>query len=189
MQYPVVVVGSGIVGSAVAFELQARGTPTILVERDVEPRGASAFSFASFSAFDEPLREVYALKCHGMAGWRKWAKRFGADLGVTWDGEIRWAEKERSAAQLRGLIDLAQRRGYPVHSIGVEDISRRLPGSAPEGALAASFAPEDGQADPVRAIEVLRDAFMELGGRVLVGRARLLLDESSVRAAIDREGD
>lgn len=187
MERPVVVIGSGIVGSAIAFELQNRGATTILIERDIEPQGASAFSFASLSAFDEPLRDVYLLKSLGMVGWRAWSKRLGEDLGVRWDGEIRWAETTESATHLRELMDRAASRGYPIRSISPEDLSRRLPGSTPKGVLAASLASDDGQADPLCAIDVLRGAFAELGGTILVGRASLLFDKSSVQVRIGDE--
>ena len=56
MDRPVVVIGGGIVGTAIAHELRLSGAPTVLVERDIEPQGASAFSFASLTSFDEPQR-------------------------------------------------------------------------------------------------------------------------------------
>ncbi|MDP9233972.1 MAG: FAD-binding oxidoreductase, partial [Actinomycetota bacterium] len=97
MTDPVVVIGGGIVGSAIAFELQRQGTATILVERNVDPHGASAFSFASLTAFDEPLRDVYLLKSAGMVGWRRWSKELGVGIGFRQEGEIRWAETETAA--------------------------------------------------------------------------------------------
>ena len=86
MQNPVVVIGGGIVGTAIAYELQLAGATTILVERDIEPQGASAFSFASLSSFDEPQRDVYLLKNHGMIAWRQWAKPSARRLGVRFPG-------------------------------------------------------------------------------------------------------
>ena len=59
--------------------------------------------------------------------------------------------------------------------------------TAPGDILAASWVPEDGQADPVRAIDVLRGAFVELGGTVLVGRASLLLDPPRVGVRVGED--
>ena len=50
---PIVVIGGGMVGTAIAHELQVQGAATMLVERDVEPQGASAFSFASLSSLEQ----------------------------------------------------------------------------------------------------------------------------------------
>jgi glycine/D-amino acid oxidase-like deaminating enzyme len=181
---PFVVIGGGIVGSAIAFELQQRGAKTILVERDADPHGASAFSFASISAFDEPLIDVYLLKSAGLVGWRRWSKELGYGIGLTKEGEIRWAETEAAATHLRSLIDRAARRGYPVREISPEEVAERLPGSVTKNVIAASLAWEDAQADPLMAIATLRRAFLEAGGEVVVGRATLLFGESSVRVQV-----
>jgi len=187
MNDPIVVIGSGIVGSAIAVELQSRGATTILVERDAQPQGASAFSFASLTAFDEPLRDAYLLKSMAMVRWCEWTKRYGDDLAVRWDGEVRWAETRDGADKLRAQIEKAHSRGYPVRSISTDEIRRRLPASAPGDILAASWAPEDGQADPVHAIDVLRGQFAKLGGTILVGRAGLLFDDPAVRVRVGED--
>jgi glycine/D-amino acid oxidase-like deaminating enzyme len=99
MARPIVVVGGGIVGTAVAWQLQVRGAETTLV-CDVEDPGASYFSFASLSTFDEPLSVVYALKSFGISYWRRWESELGGDIGLRWEGEIRWAETPESAQVL-----------------------------------------------------------------------------------------
>ena len=184
----VVVIGGGMVGTAIAFELQERGAKTWLVERDAEPQGASAFSFASLTAFGEMQRDVYLLKCLGLSGWRAWTKRFGDGLDVSWTGEIRWAETREEARKLTKWIDSAFSRGYPVRAIGAQEIAARLPGSEPGAAIAGSYASEDGHVDPVQAIHVLRKAFLDAGGTMLMGRASLLFDEATteVRVGGDR---
>lgn len=183
----VVVIGGGMVGTAIAFELQERGAKTWLVERDAEPQGASAFSFASLTAFGEMQRDVYLLKCLGLAGWRAWTKRFGDDLDISWTGEIRWAETREDARRLTKWIDSAFARGYPVRAISGEEIAGRLPGSEPGGAIAGSYASEDGHVDPVKAIHVLRKAFLDAGGSMLVGRASLLFDEAATEVRVGEE--
>jgi glycine/D-amino acid oxidase-like deaminating enzyme len=188
MDGPVVVIGGGIVGTAIAYELQMSQTTTILVERDIEPQGASAFSFASLSAFDAAQRDVYLLKTHGMIGWRQWSKVFGAELGVSFPGELRWAESDEGEGHLKSLFERAASRGYPVRSISREEIIEREPAGRPSSVRLACFAEDDGQADPVRAIDVLRGAFAESGGTVLVGRASVMVEDSgtTVRIGDDR---
>lgn len=183
----VVVIGGGMVGTAIAFELQERGAKTWLVERDAEPQGASAFSFASLTAFGEMQRDVYLLKCLGLAGWRAWTKRFGDELDISWTGEIRWAETRSDARKLTKAIDSAFARGYPVRAIGAEEIAERLPGSDPGAAIAGSYASEDGHVDPVQAIHVLRKAFLDAGGSMLVGRASLLFDDATTEVRVGGE--
>lgn len=186
MAEPMVVVGSGIIGSAVAWKLQSGGARTILID-DAEPRGASYFSFASLSAFDEPLHEVYGLKCLGMSYWRGWESELG-DIGVGWEGEIRWAESPAAAERLRARMERASGRGYPVKSLSAADLTRLLPGSKPGKVLRASSVATDGQANPRKAVAKFRAAFLDAGGELVAGRARIRFDDSSVVVTVgDRE--
>lgn len=184
MNEPFVVIGGGIVGSAIAWHLQEAGAETVLVERDLEPQGASAFSFASITAFDEPLRDVYLLKSLGMVGWHRWEKQLGGDIGLRWDGEIRWAETPEAADSLRTNIDQAAGRGYPVRAISEKEVRDHLPESKPTNVLAASLAPEDGQADPRAAIDAARGDFADRGGTLLVGRASLRFDNDRIEVRV-----
>lgn len=167
----VAVVGSGIIGTTTAWQLQTHGMQTTLIgELD---QGASFSSFASLTAFDEPLTDVYSLKSLGMSYWRRWNREFDNRLGLSWDGEIRWAETPESAQTLADKIAQATRRGYAVSSISLEELSEVLPNSRPSQVLEASRAPEDGQAEPAKTVAALREAFVEAGGRIVPGLARL----------------
>lgn len=187
MDRPVVVIGGGIVGTAIAHELRLSGAPTVLVERDVEPQGASASSFASLTSFDEPQRDVYLLKNHGMIAWRQWAKIYGDELGICFPGEIRWAETPDAGRFLTETLERAQSRGYPVRSITGDEVKKFEPASAFSGKVTATYAPEDGHADPLRAIETLTTSFTELGGALLIGRASLMVGESNVTVRVGDE--
>lgn len=187
MDRPVVVIGGGIVGTAIAHELQLAGAPTILVERDVEPQGASAFSFASLSSFDESQRDVYLLKNHGMIAWRQWAKVYGDDLGVRFTGEIRWAESSEAGRFLTEVLRRADGRGYSARFITGEDVKELEPASDFSGTFTATYAPNDGQVEPLRAIGVMTTAFTELEGRLMIGRASLFIEESGITVRIGED--
>ena len=187
MTRPVVVIGGGIVGTAIAYELALQGTPTILVERDVIPQGASAASFASLTAFDEPQRDVYLLKDMGMVQWRRWAKRFGDDLGVSFGGQTRWAASKQGASALMTLAERAIARGYPVRYVDRNEVMRREPLCHPESFVIGTHAAYDGQGDPLMAISVLREAFVRDGGTVVHGRASLLVEDDGVAVRVGEE--
>ena len=187
MNRPVVVIGGGIVGTAIAHELRLSGAATVLIERDVEPQGASAFSFASLTSFDEPQRDVYLLKNHGMIAWRQWARIYGDQLGVRFPGEIRWAEATDAGRFLTETLQRATGRGYPVRFITGDDVKKLEPASDFSGTFTATYAPDDGQADPLRAIETLTNAFRELGGALLIGRASIMVEQSGVTVRVGDE--
>lgn len=177
---PFVVVGGGILGTALARQLQRRTGNVILVERDVDPQGATAFSFASLSAFDEPVTELYALKSMGMSEWRRWAREIPGELGLRWEGEVRWAEDPAGAQRLEEMIQRASQRGYAVERLSEGQLRDRLPGSRPSKVLAACHAPHDGQVDTGPALQRVREDFLATRGKMLVGRASLRFDEDGV---------
>jgi glycine/D-amino acid oxidase-like deaminating enzyme len=184
MSRPVVVIGGGIIGTAIAHELRLAGADTVLVERDIEPQGASAFSFASLTAFDEPQRDVYLLKTQGMVSWRGWSKIYGDDLGVRFPGEIRWAESPGAASFLTEALERARRRGYPIRPVTELEVKKLEPASDPHGISTATYAPDDGQVMPLRAINALTRGFIDHGGVLVMGRASLVVEESGITVRI-----
>lgn len=81
----VVIVGGGLVGSALALELARRGVPVVVLEKAVP--GAEASSAAAgilaprVEAHGHP--EQRALGLLALAGWQDWAASLGADVGFT----------------------------------------------------------------------------------------------------------
>ena len=187
MDRPIVVVGGGIVGTAIAYRLQIAKQPTVLVERDVDPQGASAFSFAALSAFDELQRDVYLMKTHGMVAWRRWAKEFGDTLGVSFPGELRWAESKEAGSHLTTLVERAVARGYPARYVNADSVAEREPHARPRDVTVVSLAPDDGQADPVKAIDTLMGAFTDAGGEIVIGRAGLLSSDDGMLVRVGDE--
>lgn len=185
MSRDVVVIGGGIIGCSIALELRTLGADVTLIERSPHPQGASAFSFASVSAFDEPLKEVYLLKARGISLWRDWTKRFGPEIGITWNGEVRWAESAPAARVLRDRLARATRRGYQASGIGESKLKDLLPGASPREVMAATWAPGDGQVDPVQAIATLRTRFTDLGGVAIEAEATLSSSSGGVTLVVD----
>lgn len=174
-------------GSAIARELQRSGVETTLVERDVEPQGASVFSFASLSAFAEPNPDLYSLKCLGMSDWRRWEREIAGDIGLRWDGEVRWSQSAASAEWLREMIDVATARGYSVRELSDQELAERLPASRPSGVLVASLAPDDGQVDTTVAVSRLREEFVAAGGSLQLGRVSLRFGERDLYVRVATE--
>src|SRR5215218_371583 len=99
---PLVVVGAGIVGCAIALHLADRGIRPVVVDPDRPGHGASVSSSASLSAFGKEPAAA------GMAGWPRWAERLGGDVGLRRDGEVRWAGDPREADDLTERVARAR---------------------------------------------------------------------------------
>src|SRR5215218_35568 len=181
---PVVVVGAGIVGCAIAVHLADLGIRPVVVDPD-RPAGSS---FASLSAFGKDPAAYYELAAAGMAGWSRWAERLGGGVGLRRDGELRWAGDPREADDLTERVARARRSGYPVRLIGEAELRHLLPTAEPGPVAAASFAPGDGQVEPAPVLRACRDALRQAGAGLLLGRpAHVRVDDDGVRVEVGEE--
>jgi glycine/D-amino acid oxidase-like deaminating enzyme len=184
---PVAVIGGGIVGSSIAWHLADRGMETILIDRGGASHGASTASFSSIGAFDEPGRDLYLLKTAAMSSWRRWEKRLGDDVGLRWDGDIRWEREPESARALTRKVWSARDRGYPVELISPAKLTQRLPAASPGKVEVASLAWEDGHVEPNLVIEAVRRDLHAGGHTVIIGQAKLAIAEDSIEVVIGDE--
>ncbi len=74
-------IGAGIVGAAIAYELAKRGVAVTLLEKSKAAAGATGDSFAYLNASTKTgSRPYFQLNWLGMAGWRIWQREPGAAL-------------------------------------------------------------------------------------------------------------
>lgn len=137
------IIGAGITGAALAYQLSRRGEAVTLVSTHAEGGLASAASFGWLNASYFLSHPHYQLRHEGLAAHRRLTMALPG-LPTTWPGCL-WYEatgdaQEETASDLLAL-------GYKVQRLTKADVARRLPalGPVPETAL---FFPKDGVADP-----------------------------------------
>src|SRR6266511_748397 len=157
----VVVVGGGIIGSAIAMHLAERGLRPLLVDEDRAGEAASARSFAS-----------------------RWAKRLG-EVGYRRGGELRWAADPQQGRELAEQVERARSRGYPIVPVDETDLRQLLPAAEPGPVAAGCHAPWDGQVEPDLVVAACRSATTAAGGRLLLGEpAQVRLDDHGIRVEV-----
>ena len=137
------IIGAGVTGAALAFQLSQRGEAVTIVSTHAEGGLASAASFGWLNASFYLSHSHYHLRHQGLAAHRRLCDALPG-LPTTWQGCI-WYEAagEEQEAVARDLATL----GYKLDRLTKAQIADRLPalGPAPETAL---FFPEEGQSDP-----------------------------------------
>jgi glycine/D-amino acid oxidase-like deaminating enzyme len=136
------IIGAGITGASLAYQLSRRGEEVTIVTTHAEGGLASAASFGWLNASFFLSRPHFHLRHLGLAAHRRLAEQL--PLPTTWQGCL-WYEAT-GPAQDETAADLAA-LGYSVQHLTRADIAARLPalGPVPETAL---FFPEEGVADP-----------------------------------------
>src|SRR6266536_2394009 len=122
----VVVIGAGIVGSAIAMHLAERDLRPVLVDQGRAGQTASARSFASLSAFGADPLGYYQLACAALARWSKWAQRLG-EVGLRRGGQLRWVADPQEARRLAEQVEQARSLGYPIMPVDQTGLRRLLP--------------------------------------------------------------
>lgn len=137
------IIGAGITGAALAFQLSRRGETVTIVSTHAEGGLASAASFGWLNASYFLGHPHYHLRHEALAAHRRLTDALPG-LPTTWPGCL-WYEatgpaQEETASDLQAL-------GYRVQRLTRPQIAERLPalGTPPESAL---FFPEEGVADP-----------------------------------------
>jgi D-hydroxyproline dehydrogenase subunit beta len=137
------IIGAGITGAALAYQLGLRGETVTIVSTHPEGGLASAASFGWLNASYYLNHPHYHLRHEGLAAHRRLLDQLPG-LPITWAGclwyEAKGDAQEETASDLLAL-------GYQVQSLTRAQIADRLPalGPVPETAL---FFPEEGVADP-----------------------------------------
>jgi D-hydroxyproline dehydrogenase subunit beta len=153
------IIGAGITGAALAYQLSRRGEAVTIVSTHAEGGLASAASFGWLNASYFLSHAHYHLRHEALAAHRRLTEDLPG-LPTTWQGCL-WYEatgdaQDETASDLLAL-------GYRVDRLRRDQIAERLPalGPVPDSAL---FFPEEGVADPA----VLARALIKASGAKVV---------------------
>jgi len=187
----VVVVGAGVIGSAVAFELGRAGWKVVVVDKGAGFGQGSTSSSSAVMRFNYSTSEGVAIAWESFHCWTNWAAHLGADdaenlaelrqTGVVML-DVPIAPKDRATTLFAEL-------GIPFEDWDSEELGRRVPGidptkhwppkkiddprfwDAPTETLGALFTPNGGFVDdPMLATQNLADAAARHGARFVFKR-------------------
>ena len=170
----VVVVGAGIVGAAVAYELALAGAAVTLVDKSLPASGVTGDSFAWIggpSASDVPDGS-WPLRSGAVAAYRRLQRQLPG-VQVRWTGSLVWSGQE--PAEDRSL-------GPDEHRLDAAQAGRLEPNLAAPPARAL-YKDTDGAVDPVAVTDALVAGARAHGARLIVGAAVTALREQRGRVS------
>ena len=158
------VVGGGAAGLGVAYQLARQGRRVRLLEARTIGSGAMGASGGMLSpAFEAEYEEIPLL--HAMTESRRryeaWAQELG-DIGYDSCGTYEVALLPEDIPYVRRRAEFAQAQGTRIEWLEGPALRRHLPMISPRIA-AGSYAPEEGQVDPLLLIHRLKEACERLG--------------------------
>lgn len=190
----IVVIGGGLIGLSIAYELAKRGADVRVVEAG-DSAGSSSWSAAgrlapfTESEGDEEL-EVFLATALGVyqVFVKELHKRTGVDPYLRIDGIVELAYDDDAVARLQGRVEGLLRRGIHAHWLEQDDL-RRIEPWIGKDALGASLIEDEGQIDNRELGRALRFACVDAGVQIeeQAGRIALVADERRVLGV--RAGD
>jgi sarcosine oxidase subunit beta len=142
----VIVVGGGIMGAATAFFLRKRGLSVALLERDLVGQKASGTNFGNVRRQGRFLPQL-PLSHRARAIWGAMPELIGEDAEFIPTGGLRIAMNKDHAGPIERYVQDARDWGLELELLSANALRARFPFLSTE-AVMASFAPEDGHANP-----------------------------------------
>lgn len=143
-----IVIGGGILGTAVAMRLGEAGAGVTLLEAGELGAGASRVTFGWVNASNKTPRHYYHLNVDGMNEYRRMQREFGHPSWVRFDGHVEWDVHDGGADRIRQKVARLQAWGYTAELASPRDIRRLEPDLAiPDDVHEVAWYPQDGTMD------------------------------------------
>jgi glycine oxidase len=182
----VAVVGAGVIGYAVAFELSSRGAEVVLLDPAGAGQGATLASAGMLAPYIEGHSDdLLHLGLRSLDQYDGFLARVRADSGRAVEsrrcGTLQIARSREEADALEDDAYRLAARGCVSHTFVDADEARRLEPALAADVIAGLIVPEHGYVRVARLMEALQEAVERRGGRVREGRADALEANGTVR--------
>lgn len=151
MKYDVVIIGGGINGCSLAYQLSKRGLKVALFERDYICSGATGRCGAGIRQ-QWSTEENIILARESVKIFKNLSKELGEDIGFRQGGYLIAVHDKKELKDAEERVALQKSLGVNVRIIDKDEIRSIAPILDPDGmrAIAATFCPTDGHADPFK---------------------------------------
>ena len=167
MKSEVVIIGGGINGCALAYELSLRDVSVILVEKKYLTYGATGRCGAGIrQQWSTP--ENVELAMHSVKIFEKLHHEYQWDIGLRQGGYLIVIHDEEELGQMKKIVKMQQSLGLDVSMVEKEIIPQIVPSLNPTGmdAIGATFCPSDGHADPFKTTYAYAQAARDNGAQL-----------------------
>ncbi len=187
----VLIIGGGIIGNAIAYQLARQGREVLVMERQGVAVEAAASWASAGGIRPQGLHAAEVALAHvALARWPQLAEELEADLHYRQTGQLLLAESEVEAAQLQSAVQRQRELGFAeVSLLDPKTVAELVPGLGPQ-IVAGSFSPAAGHADARRTTRAFADAARRLGASYWTGSECLALHRVAGRVvgALTRQG-
>ena len=144
--YDAIVIGAGVMGASIAYNLSQRGLKVLILERQSIAVGATGASSGL-------VRMHYDVEVDSALAWESFhyfkncRERIGGECGFTRTGFLQIVLPDKNE-QLRGNVEMQKRLGILTEVVTAADVKKLVPVFKTNDFELAAYEPESGYADP-----------------------------------------
>jgi glycine/D-amino acid oxidase-like deaminating enzyme len=165
----VVVIGGGIAGVSTLLALAEQGVSAVLVEKGRLAGEQSSRNWGFCRTQGRDQAEV-PLALESLRQWDRMNQRVGGDVGFTRAGACYLCETPAEVAAYEAWLDNARRWQVQSRILSPDEVDAVAPGSSRRWA-GALYTPNDGRAEPQRAVPLVAQAARRHGATILTNCA------------------
>ena len=162
-QVDVVVIGGGIIGTSVAYELAKQGVAVALFEKGAIGGEQSGRNWGWVRQQNRDLYEL-PLAMRSLQRWEELGGEIGLDLGFRRSGILYGSQNEADVARWEKWGKQAQQIGFVSHLLSPKEVHERLGDQARWAG--GVWSPTDGRAEPSLAAPAIAVGAQKLGASV-----------------------
>ncbi len=162
----IAVIGAGIVGASIAYNLSKRGCEVIVLEKRAPAAQASGNSFAWINAsyYDSP-DSYFVLRTHSLNEYHRLAQDI--DIPIRWGGSLEWYDTAEREKDVVDGVRRIQNSGAPTWMIDKEKAREIEPRLEIPGSPQIAWCTRDGAVDPAGVTWALLRRTIAHGGQVI----------------------
>lgn len=144
----IVIIGSGVIGSSLAYRLAQGGARVTIVDRGGPAYATTGSTFAWFNSNQKTPEDYFELNRVGMRAHRELRDELGSAPWLNEGGNVMWMTDAEGASELEGRVARLQGWGYDARWIGRDEMRELEPNVQvePEVEQLAYF-PDEGWVD------------------------------------------
>jgi sarcosine oxidase, subunit beta len=145
--YDAIVIGAGVMGASIAYNLSRRGLKALILERQSVAVGATGAS-SGLVRMHYDIEVDSALAWQSFHFFRNWRERIGGECGFRRTGFLQIVAPGKNE-QLRGNVEMQKRIGIVSEVVTAAEVKKIAPMFNTDDFEMAAYEPESGYADPV----------------------------------------
>lgn len=169
MTTDIIVIGGGIIGSAITYNLAKRGKRVVMLERGYLANGASSACDQGILLQSKAPGDHLRLGMYSMEMYQELGRELRTDLEFTQKGYLVLIENEMELKTMEDVVAQQNALGLDSRIIGVDEAMRLQPGLNRDAIVAASFSSMDGEVNPYITTLAYADRAAELGAVIKTG--------------------